>query len=113
MAYAEQDIDAIDSLNGKEVWVSGTIDRLVLTMQGGSVVAASIIDFKTDKRRDPTPQDEDSTLREHHFPQMKAYHNLVSSAFSLPSRKVTVTLVSCPSNAASPRAIPYPPDTQW
>lgn len=113
VAYAEQDIDAIDSLNGKEVWVSGTIDRLVLTMQGGSVAAASIIDFKTDKRRGPSPQDEDSALRERHFPQMKAYHNLVSSAFNLPSHKVTVTLVSCPANAASPRAIPYPPDTQW
>lgn len=113
VAYAEQDIDAIDSLNGKEVWVSGTIDRLVLTMQGGTVAAASIIDFKTDKRRGPTPQDEDSALRERHFPQMKAYHNLVCTAFNLPSHKVTVTLVSCPANAASPRAIPYPPDTQW
>lgn len=113
MAYAEQDIDAIDSLNGKEVWVSGTIDRLVLTMQGGTVTAASIIDFKTDKRRGSTPQDEDAALRERHFPQMKAYHSLVSSAFSLPSHKVTVTLVSCPSNSAPPRAIPYPPDTQW
>lgn len=113
MAYAEQDIDAIDFLNGKEVWVSGTIDRLVLTMQGGTVTAASIIDFKTDKRRGPTPQDEDAALRERHFPQMKAYHDLVCTAFNLPSHKVTVTLVSCPANAASPRAIPYPPDTQW
>ena len=113
VAYAEQDIDAIDTLNGKEVWVSGTIDRLVLTMQGGTVAAASIIDFKTDKRRGPSREEQDTALRERHFPQMKAYHNLVCTAFNLPSHKVTVTLVSCPANAASPRAIPYPPDTQW
>lgn len=63
--------------------------------------------------RGPSPQEEDSALRERHFPQMKAYHNLVCTAFNLPSHKVTVTLVSCPSNSAPPRAIPYPPDTQW
>ena len=44
---------------------------------------------------------------------MKAYHNLIATAFNLPSHKVTVTLVSSPANAAHPRAIPYPADTQW
>lgn len=111
-AYNEQDIDAIESLDGKEVWVSGTIDRLVLTRQGSSVVTASIIDFKTD-RRSSTPQDQDDTLRERHFPQMKAYHNLITAAFNLPPHKVTVTLVSCPSDGAPPRAVPFPATTAW
>ena len=106
-AYNEQDIDAIEFLDGKEAWVSGTIDRLVLTMQGNSVVAASIIDYKTDVRRGASPQEQDDALRARHSTQMEAYHRLIRGAFALPPDKVTVTLISCPSDGAEPRAVPY------
>ena len=113
-AFNEQDITAISTMDAREICISGTIDRLVLTKgESGSVAAASIIDYKTDTRRGATPQEQDAALRTRHRAQMEAYHRLICAAFSLPPEKVTVTLVSCPSDGAPPRAVPFPADTQW
>lgn len=105
--YNEQDIDALWTLDGEEVWVSGTIDRLVLTRDAdGRVTDAHIIDFKTDLRDDAlSPEAQDTALCNRHRPQMQSYTKLVVAAFGLNSEQVHVTLISVPSNGAEPRAV--------
>ena len=85
--YNEQCIEAI---NDNNEWVSGIIDRLVLTTDdAGEVTAAHIIDFKTNQL-DP------EALKWEHTAQMKAYRELIEQAFGLPESAVAVTLLSCP-----------------
>lgn len=105
--YNEQDMDALWSLDGEEVWVSGTIDRLVLTRDAdGRVIEAHIIDFKTDLRDDTLPPEEqDAALCNRHRAQMQSYTKLVAAAFSLNEGAVHVTLISVPSNGADARAV--------
>ena len=103
-AYNEQDIDAV---RGGD-WISGTIDRLVLSLRDSQVVAASIIDFKTDLRRGSSPEEQDAHLRATHCEQMKAYHSLIREAFDLPAEAVSVTLISCPRGGEAARAVRYP-----
>lgn len=93
--YNEQSVEAI---NDDDEWISASIDRLVLTNDAnGQVVAAHIIDFKTNK---PVPRDGYSTfedwLIDHYAKQMRAYRELISKAFDLPEHAVTVSLISCP-----------------
>lgn len=93
--YNEQCIEAINT--GNE-WISGTIDRLVLTQdEQGRITAAHIIDFKTNK---PGPRDGyekfENWLIDYYAEQMKAYSKLISSAFNLPLQAITISLVSCP-----------------
>ena len=86
--YNEQRIEAIDA--AKNEWLSGIIDRLVLTTDdAGEVTAAHIIDFKTNQL-DP------EALKWEHTAQMKAYRELIEQAFGLPGSAVAVTLLSCP-----------------
>ncbi|MBX3440445.1 MAG: PD-(D/E)XK nuclease family protein, partial [Planctomycetaceae bacterium] len=63
---------------------SGTIDRLVLFKRGANVVAADIIDFKTD-----TVSPEDGAVWkeriEHYSHQLAAYRATVSTIFDLPA----------------------------
>ena len=111
VVYNEQAIDAIElrkSKDGceKEVWVSGTLDRLALTFCGNEVVSADIIDFKTDLRRGATPAEQDANLCASHRAQMRSYHDLISRAFNLSPQSVRVTLVSCPRDGSLPRAVP-------
>lgn len=79
-------------------WVSGSIDRLMLTSDAsGTVRAAHIIDYKTNKLV-PTQQEKDvyKVLLQRYTAQMTAYKQLVADAFGLPATDVTVSLVSCP-----------------
>jgi ATP-dependent exoDNAse (exonuclease V) beta subunit len=63
--------------------MEGAIDRLVLVREGGRVVAASVVDFKTD-----TP-DRAALYR----PQLAAYRAAVAAGYGLPPEAVTCTLV--------------------
>lgn len=79
-------------------WVSGSIDRLMLTTDdSGNVCAAHIVDYKTNKLA-PTQHETDvyRALMQHYTAQMTAYKQLIASAFGLPASAVTVSLVSCP-----------------
>ncbi|WP_158261434.1 MULTISPECIES: UvrD-helicase domain-containing protein [Pirellulaceae] len=67
----------------------GSIDRLVLVQQDGQVVAADVIDFKTDKFED------DAALQEkvdHYRPQVNAYRQAVAQIFKLPRSAIRGTL---------------------
>ena len=96
LAYNEQHIESIWNHRKEKVWVSGTIDRLILTEKDGKTVAAHIYDYKTNDRQGCTPQAQDNTLREQYRQQMTAYRDLVCAAFELPQESVSATLVSCP-----------------
>lgn len=121
-AYNEQPMDAILSKDGEEVWVSAIIDRLVLErtlhtekqpdgtiIEHEDVTAAHIIDYKTNKR-DPklSAERQDEALRKEYQGQMSAYRELISAAFGLSADKVSVTLVSVPSDGAPARLVPVP-----
>ena len=101
----EQSVEAVTD----STWTSAIIDRLTLTTEGNRVAAAHIIDYKTDRRRGDTPQEQDAALRTRHQAQMEAYRDLVCRAFGLEPSRVQVTLVSCPSDGAAPRTVPCPP----
>ncbi len=108
--YNEQ---AVEAINDQDEWVSATIDRLVLTYDtAGQVVAAHIIDFKTNK---PGPRDGYATfeawLLDHYAHQMRSYRQLISTAFSLPTQAITVSLISCPKEAPA-QVLTYTEDMQ-
>lgn len=106
--YNEQDMDALWKMNGEDVWVSGTIDRLVLTYEGERIVSAHIIDYKTDQRKGATAAEQDASLCAKHLSQMQSYRKLIIAAFGLPEAAVSVTLVSVPSDGAPARLVPVP-----
>lgn len=98
-AYNEQDVDAIDEIDGKTVWVSGIIDRLVIEYaeDGKTPVHAAIFDYKTNKIREGNDTARhDAELREHYMPQMRAYARLIAGMFDLPAGAVSATLVAVP-----------------
>ncbi|MBE6435254.1 MAG: hypothetical protein E7030_03520 [Akkermansiaceae bacterium] len=100
--YCEQSIEAI---TGADEWVSGTLDRLVLTTDtAGRTIAAHIIDFKTNKLRQNEPYQE---LKKEYTGQMTAYKRLISQAFDLPAAAVKVSLLSCPKGHIPARVLPY------
>lgn len=120
--YNEQPMDAVLTKDGEEVWVSAIIDRLVLErtlhtekqpdgtiIEHEDVSAAHIIDYKTNKR-DPklSAEQQDEALRKEYQGQMSAYRELISAAFGLSADKVSVTLVSVPSDGAPARLVPVP-----
>lgn len=103
----EQGLDGIVTRDREEMWVSGTIDRMVLQLNARQdVVAVSVIDFKTDSRRNLS----DAALLARHEAQMRAYHDLMAAAYELPPEAVSVTLVSCPKDAPA-TVLPYPAKT--
>ena len=59
--------------------LSGTIDRLVLSIDADRIDAAEIIDFKSDQLTKKTALDQSETYR----PQMEAYAEAVTQAFNL------------------------------
>jgi ATP-dependent exoDNAse (exonuclease V) beta subunit len=69
----------------------GRIDRLVLLSDGEDVVAAEIIDFKTD-RIDNQPGRSLAEKIEHYRPQMAAYKETVAKLFELPADFVAARL---------------------
>jgi ATP-dependent exoDNAse (exonuclease V) beta subunit len=75
-----------------QVLRQGNIDRLVLIMQNGQVIAADILDFKTD----PLPKHDSQALNQlgqHYQPQLKAYREAIQQAFSLSRTAVHARLL--------------------
>ncbi len=107
VVYNEQPIEAITD---KDEWLSGTIDRLVLTMgsDGKTPIAAHIIDFKTNR---PTAKkgyaDFYTWLHDYYEAQMTAYRKHVSKALGIPEPAVAVSLISCPKNGTFARIMTY------
>ncbi len=67
----------------------GSIDRLVLVRRDGKVIAADVIDFKTDSFED------DAALKQkvaHYRPQVNAYRQAVAQIFKLPGSAIRGTL---------------------
>jgi ATP-dependent exoDNAse (exonuclease V) beta subunit len=91
--YNEQPIEAITKDNE---WLSGTIDRLVLTVDAqGKATAAHIIDFKTNQL-DPDQEKSYDALKKEYTAQMTAYRKHVANALELNPSAVSVSLLSCP-----------------
>ena len=91
--YNEQPIEAITD---KDEWLSGTIDRLVITTDAqGKATAAHIIDFKTNQL-DPTQEESYKNLKQEYTAQMSAYREHVALALGIPESAVSVSLLSCP-----------------
>lgn len=114
----EQPLDAVVRRDGEEIWVSGIIDRLVLERRFSAeetphgvreheeVTAAHIIDYKTNRRDAALSREQqDENLRAEYRGQMSAYRELVAAAFALPADRVSVTLVSVPSDGAPARTV--------
>lgn len=97
--YNEQ---AIEAISAHDEWISGTIDRLVLTHDSsGNITAAHIIDYKTNKPEQREGYvDFYAWLMAHYQPQMRQYRELIAQAFELPLERVSVSLISCPQNFA-------------
>ena len=72
--------------------LSGIMDRLVLLYDGDRLVAADIIDYKTDSvdRDDPPKLDQ---LVEFYRPQLDAYRRAVATMFHLPPRQICARLL--------------------
>lgn len=106
--YNEQGIEAINA--GNE-WVSGIIDRLVLTQDAqGRVTAAHIIDFKTNQLA-AIDASAYQTLKAEYTGQMKAYRELIAQAFELPAEHIAVSLLSCPQGRPA-KVLPFT-ETDW
>jgi ATP-dependent exoDNAse (exonuclease V) beta subunit len=72
--------------------VSGKIDRLVLIRRGGKLIAADILDFKTDT----LPAGERAALAERigfYRPQVEAYRMAAAISFRLDPRQITAQLI--------------------
>ena len=68
--------------------LTGTIDRLVLSIDAGRVVAAEIIDFKSDQVTKKTALDRAEAYR----PQMNAYAEAVTQSFDLELKQIRQTI---------------------
>jgi ATP-dependent helicase/nuclease subunit A len=75
-----------------QVLMPGFIDRLVLMKQNGQVVAADVIDFKTEQvpRNDPQILNH---LGQYYEPQLSAYREAIRQAFSLSQTAVSARLL--------------------
>ncbi len=74
--------------------IDGSIDRLVVLRNQGKVIAAEILDYKTD--RWDSRQEIDQWTRErvaHHRPQLLAYAQVVSRMLNLPIERIDCSLV--------------------
>ncbi len=74
--------------------IDGTIDRLVVMKHQGKVVAAEILDYKTD-RLDRNLHIEEWTREriEHHKTQLRAYAQVVSRMLKLPLERIECSLI--------------------
>jgi len=70
----------------------GRVDRVVLIREGGKLVGAEVLDFKTDR---PPPGEEEGLKRavREYRSQMQVYRSAVAVLYSLPVEKVKGTLV--------------------
>ena len=69
--------------------MQGTIDRLVLVFEGDKLIAADVIDYKTDHVDDDTINEK----AKHYAPQLAAYRQSVSQLFGLPVENIGCKLV--------------------
>jgi len=67
----------------------GSIDRLVLIRRDGQVVAADVIDYKTDAFEDEAALDVKAA---HYRPQVNAYRQAVAQIFKLPGSAIRAVL---------------------
>jgi ATP-dependent helicase/nuclease subunit A len=72
--------------------LSGTIDRLVLIKENDRVIAADIIDYKTDSVAADDPQKLQAAI-EFYRPQQEAYRQAVASMFRIDPRQVSARLL--------------------
>ena len=72
--------------------LTGIIDRLVLIYEGNELVAADVIDFKTDEIAANHP-DQLSVRVDHYTPQIEAYRFAVSETFGLAVQHVRAHLL--------------------
>ncbi|HWA98070.1 MAG TPA: 3'-5' exonuclease, partial [Pirellulales bacterium] len=72
--------------------VRGAIDRLVLVYQGEALVAADVIDFKTDAVSDSRAIDQ---CVERYRPQVEAYRHAAVAITGLPIERIGVGLLFC------------------
>lgn len=75
-----------------ELIISGVIDRLVLIHEGDQLVAADVIEFKTDRAPDESAESLQA-LVENYRPQVQAYRRAVGAAHQLPLDRVFGRLV--------------------
>lgn len=73
---------------GAEFLANGSIDRLVLAHEGGEVVSAEVIDFKTDG----VTEEGVAARSEHHAAQMKSYRRAVAVMYGLEQEAVKMRL---------------------
>ena len=71
--------------------VHGKIDRLVLVSVNEEIIAADIIDFKTDAF-DATDENQLQEKTEFYRPQLRAYANAIERIYNLPSGRVRAKL---------------------
>lgn len=71
--------------------ISGTIDRLVLLSRNWQLVAADVVDFKTDAMPDDPQEIEDKI--EHYRGQLEAYVRAVSKIYHLPVNRISARLI--------------------
>jgi ATP-dependent exoDNAse (exonuclease V) beta subunit len=72
--------------------LTGFIDRLVLLEDGGQVVAAEIIDFKTDLLDGGDAQQRADKVA-FYAPQLRAYQRAVSQLTHCPPERIVATLL--------------------
>ena len=73
---------------GAEFLANGSIDRLVLTHEGGEVVSVEVIDFKTDG----VTEEGVPARAAHHAAQMNAYRGAVATMYGLEPAAVRLRL---------------------
>jgi ATP-dependent exoDNAse (exonuclease V) beta subunit len=73
---------------GDDFLANGSIDRLVLTHEGGEVVRAEVIDFKTDR----VTEDAVPIRATHHAAQMSAYRKAVAAMYDIEPAAVRLRL---------------------
>ncbi len=72
--------------------VQGSIDRLVLYRHQGQIIAADILDWKTDRLIEPE-EDWVASRRTHYHEQLQAYRRAVMHIYQLPAECVRARLV--------------------
>ena len=77
------------AVQADEGMLEGVIDRLVLVYQGDDIVAADIIDFKTDE----VDGDNLHSKIEYYSPQLTGYRDAVSKFARIPQAKISTRLV--------------------
>jgi ATP-dependent exoDNAse (exonuclease V) beta subunit len=71
--------------------LSGSIDRLVVLLDGDEVVAADLIDFKTDALKAGEEAIRDRTA--YYRPQVEAYRRAAAQLFRLPPQRIASRLL--------------------